>query len=139
MFNHIMAPVDLAHKERLERALKVTADVAKDYGAKVTYVSASNATPGSIARTPEEFRERLAAFAREQGEKAGIETGSHPLILHDEAVDLDNALLHAVDELDADLVIMASHKPGFVDHFWSSNGGTVASRASASVFIVRED
>ncbi len=105
----------------------------------MTYVSASNATPGSIARNPDEFRDMLEAFAKEQGDKAGIETGSHPLILHDEAVDLDNALVHAVDEIEADMVIMASHKPGLVDHFWSSNGGAVARRSNASVFIVRED
>jgi len=139
MFKHIMAPVDLAHLDRLESALETTADIAKHYGAKVTYVSASNATPGSIARNPEEFREMLAAFAKEQGEKAELETSSHPLILHDEAVDLDNALVHAAEELNADMVIMASHKPGFVDHFWSSNGGNVARHSNASVLIVRED
>ena len=139
MFKHIMAPVDLTHLDRLERALKATADVAKHYDAKVTYVSASNPTPGSLAHNPEEFREKLAEFARQQADKSGIKAESHALILHDEAVDLDNALVHAADELDADLVIMASHKPGFVDHFWSSNGGAVARRSNASVFIVRQD
>jgi len=139
MFKHIMAPVDLTHTDRLDRALQTTADVAKNYGAKVTYVSASNDTPGSLAHNPQEFRDRLAAFAQEQADKAGIEADSHALILNDEAVDLDNALVHAADDLGADLVIMASHKPGFVDHFWSSNGGAVARRANASVFIVRED
>ena len=36
MFNHIMTPVDLAHIDRLDRALTAAADVAKAYGAVCT-------------------------------------------------------------------------------------------------------
>lgn len=139
MFTHIMAPVDLAHLGRLESALEATADIAKHYGAKVTFVSATNPTPGPVAHNPQEFRKKLADFASAQAEKAGIKTDSHALILHDETVDLDDALLDTAEELGVDLVVMASHKPGFVDHFWSSNGGTIARRSKASVFIIRQD
>ncbi|MHA6325408.1 universal stress protein [Roseivivax sp. CAU 1753] len=138
MFKHIMAPVDLAHIERLARALAVTADAAKHYGAKVTFVSATASTPGSVAHSPEEFRDKLADFAASQASEHGIDATSHPLVLHDAAVDLDHALLKAVDALDVDLVIMASHKPSLADYFWSSNGGAIAGHAGVSVMIVRD-
>lgn len=137
MFKHIMAPVDLSAVDKLDRALKATADAAKQHGAKVTYVSASNVTPNSVAHTPEEFKQKLADFAAAQAETHGIDADSHALILHDQRADLDHALVGAANDLGADLVIMASHDPTFFDHFWSSNGGAVARDSSASVFLVR--
>ena len=138
MFSHIMVPVDLRHTDRLERALAVTAEEAKHHDAKVTFVSASNATPGEIAHSPDEFREKLASFAKDKGQAGGYPADAHALILHDTTADLDHALVEASKEINADLVIMASHRPNFADYFWSSNGGAVASHANASVMIVRE-
>ncbi|TDL81933.1 universal stress protein [Palleronia sediminis] len=137
MFTHIMAPVDMTALPTLKRALDAAADMARHHGARVTYVSATNNTPGRVARTPEEFGAKLAAFAEEQGKTHGIETASHALVLHDARHDLDRALVRAASDLKADLVVMASHEPKFSDYFWSSNGGAVAEHARASVLIVR--
>ncbi|SES25677.1 Nucleotide-binding universal stress protein, UspA family [Tranquillimonas rosea] len=137
MFNHIMSPVDLTHIDQLSRALDVTADMAKRYDAKVTFVSATNVTPGEVAHSPEEFRQKLADFAKQQGEKYGFDAESKAMILHDKTADLDDALVDAVDDLGADLVVMASHTPNMADHFWSSNGGSVARHSKVSVMIVR--
>ena len=101
-------------------------------------MSATTALPGAIAHNPEEFRQKLAEFAKGQAEAHGFEADSHALVLHDKAVDLDHALVDACKELGADLVSMASHTPNFADYFWSSNGGAVASHVAASVMIVRE-
>jgi len=137
MFKHILAPVDLAHLGKLDRALAVTAEEAKLRGARVTYVSISASAPGPLGHNPEEFSERLEAFAREQADKHGIDARALALTSHDPTTDVDDALLRAVEETGADLVIMASHNPGFADYFWPSNGGKVAARSDASVFIVR--
>ncbi len=138
MFDHIMAPVDLTHIDQLTRALEVTADAARHYGAKVTFVSATTGAPGAVAHTPEEFRQKLADFAETQGRQNGYDAEAHALVLHDQAVDLDHALLKAVEAIGADLVIMASHKPSLADYFWSSNGGAIAEHAAVSVMIVRD-
>lgn len=137
MFHNIVVPVDLAHAESLEKALAVSADLAKHYGARVTYVSVTSAAPGKVAHTPEEFGEKLARFAAAQAETRGIEAGSHPEISHDPAIDLDKTLLKAAEALEADLIVMASHVPGLADYLWPSNGGTVAGHARASVMVVR--
>lgn len=138
MYSTIMIPVDLAHADRLSKALDSAGALAKLWGAKVVYVGVSAATPGSIAHTPEEFAKKLEAFAKEQGDKHGVTGTAHALTSHDPTTDLDSTLLKAVDETGADLVVMASHVPNITDYIWPSNGGSIASHAKASVFVVRE-
>jgi len=138
MFSRILAPVDLLHLDKLERALKVTGEEAKHHDAAVTFVSVAAAAPGELAHNPEEFRSKLEAFARQQAETYGIEATALAIISHDPTTDVDDALLEAVKETGADLVIMASHKPGLADYFWPANGGKVAAHANVSVFVVRD-
>ena len=132
-----MVPVDLAHVDRLDRALACAADLARQYGSVVVYVGVSAATPSSLAHTPAEFADLLTAFARRQSTEQGIQTESHAMTSRDPAVDLDPTLLKAVDETKADLVVIASHIPNITDHIWPSNGGTLASHAKISVMVVR--
>lgn len=139
MFKRIMAPVDLAHREKLARALAATGDIAKHYNTPVTYVGVSASAPGTLGHNPAEFAETLSNFAAEQAEKYGISADSKPVISHDPTIDLDHTLLKTVDEVGADLVVMASHVPGLADYIWPSNGGTIAGHSHASVFVVRPD
>ncbi|OWU83461.1 universal stress protein UspA [Oceanicola sp. 22II-s10i] len=138
MFSNIMVPVDLAHEDRLSKALSCAGELAKSSGATVTYVGVSAATPSSVAHTPEEFAKKLDAFAAAQGEKHGVTTRAHAVTSHDPATDLDPTLLKAVDETGADLVVMASHVPNITDYIWPSNGGSVAGHAKVSVLVVRD-
>ena len=91
----------------------------------------------SIAHSPKEYGEKLAAFARDQAELHGVKAESRPVFSHDPSIDLDEAIVKAVKESEADLVVMASHIPNIADRFWPSNGGRVAARSDASVFVVR--
>lgn len=138
MFKHIMAPVDLLHIERLERALAVTAEEARHHGASVTFVSVTIAGPSRVASGPEEFRAKLEQFVATQNRLHGIAARAHPVFSNDPTTDVDDALLNAVETLGADLVIMASHEPGLIEYFWPSNGGKIASHSKASVFLVRD-
>ncbi|TMV09155.1 universal stress protein [Ruegeria sediminis] len=139
MFKRIMAPVDLAHLDKLERALNVVADEAKRHGASVAYVSVTAATPGPLGHNPEEFRARLEEFAAEQARKHDIKADAHMIVSHDPTTDIDDALMQAVSDTKADLVVMASHKPGLAEYFWPSNGGKISAHSSASVFVVRDN
>ncbi|MBF9036476.1 universal stress protein [Rhodobacterales bacterium HKCCE2091] len=135
MYTHIMAPVDLGHAGRLDRALKVAADLAKLYGADITYVGVTGNEPSSVAHTPAEFTQKLEAFAETQAAGTGVPAKARAITAHDPAVDLDGILARAVDEIDADLVVMGTHLPGRMD--WPSHGGKLASHSKASVFLVR--
>ena len=137
MFSKIMTPVDLAHKDDLEKALAVSADLAKHYGATVVYVGATTSTPSSTAHTPNEYKQKLEAFAKEQADKHGIETAGDMVISHDPSAEIDDVLLKAVKEEGVDCIVMQSHMPSFLDYIWPSNGGKIAEHAKCSVFVVR--
>ncbi|MFN0262287.1 universal stress protein [Tepidamorphus sp. 3E244] len=137
MYSKIMVPVDLAHVEKLDKALKTAGDLAKQYAAEICYVGVTSTAPGSVAHNPEEFGQRLEAFAREQASGHGKTASTHTIVSHDPAVDLDAKLLEAVELTGADLVVMGSHVPGALEHMFSSNAGHVASHAKVSVFVVR--
>ncbi len=137
MYRRIMVPVDLEHAEALDKALGTAAALARQFGATATYVAVTAAAPGAIAHDPQEFAEHLESFAREQGRRHGIETAHLTRVSHDPTTDLDTTLLDAADVLDADLIVMASHVPGVVEHIFASHAGYVASHAKMSVFVVR--
>lgn len=137
MYKNIMVPVDLGHADKLGKALKTAADLAKHYGSKITYIGVTGTAPSSTAHNPEEYAEKLEAFAQKAGAEAGVGVASRAVHVHDVAVDLNSALRDGADEVGADLVIMASHVPSFADVLVGSHAGHLAGHASMSVFVVR--
>lgn len=137
MFKHIMVPVDLDHADKLDKALKTAADLARLYNATLTVAGVVSTAPGHGVHNPAEYEARLGGFAQAQTDKHGI--AFKPLVMtsHDPAVDLDLRLKQAAGEAGTDLVVMASHVPGFRDHFFGSNAGYLATHMSISIFIVR--
>lgn len=136
LYTHIMIPVDLAHADRLERALKTGTDLARLWGAKVTYVGITGVQPSKVAHTPEEFGRKLSDFARAQGEATGVETDAKAITAHDPAIEIDHMLVDAADEIGADLIVAGTHDPHVFD--WPSHGGKLASHAHMSVLLVRD-
>ena len=138
MYRQIMIPVDLAHIDRLEKALKTGADLAKLYDVPVCYVGVSGNAPSAVAHNPSEFTTKMQTFGEAQAQKYGLgKTSTATYISHDPAVDLDKTLMKAAKECNADLVIMASHVPGLAEHLFASNAGYFASYSEASVLVVR--
>ncbi|MDX1464186.1 MAG: universal stress protein [Halomonas sp.] len=137
MFKKIMVPVDLAHLDVIEPSLKIVADQAKHYDAEVCYVGITATTPGSVARTPEEFTQKLEAFAQERAKVHGQPVSTHTIVSPDPIADLDDDLIAAIDEVGADLVVMPTHPPKHLDAIVPSHGGKVATHTKASVFLVR--
>lgn len=137
MYKKIMVPVDLAHVERLEKALATAADLARHYQIPVCYVGVTGGTPSEVAHNPQEFAGKLEQFAAGQAAQHGLRAETAAPIAHDPAIDLSRTLIEAIDNVGADLVVMASHIPGLPDHIFSSNAGAVASYAAVSVLVVR--
>ena len=137
MYTKIMVPIDLAHTDRLAKAIDTASALARSFGATVTYAAVTANAPGALGHTPAEFEARLKAFADGQGQTHDHPVATHVVVSNDPAAELDAELLQAVDETGADLVVMASHIPGVVDHFWPSHGGAMARQAHVSVMLVR--
>lgn len=134
MYSHIMIPVDLAHVERLDRALRTGGDLARLYGADLTLVGVTSGLPGAAAHSPQEFTHKLEALAAAQA-TFGVRATAKTVVSHDPAVDMDKLLLGAAEDVGADLVVMATHVPRGLE--WPSHGGHLASHATISVMLVR--
>jgi nucleotide-binding universal stress UspA family protein len=138
MFKKIMVPVDLAHRDAIEPALTAAADLARHYGAEVCYIGVTATTPGSVARTPEEYQQKLEAFAQEHSDQAHGQTVSARAITSpDPTADLNDVLVQAIKDTGSDLVVMATHLPRHIDAVLPAHGGEVATHTDASVFLVR--
>ncbi|GAA0283624.1 hypothetical protein GCM10008966_00210 [Rhodovulum strictum] len=137
MFSRLLVPVDLSHLDRLEKVLHVAADLARHYHLPVVYAGVSGTVPDAVARSPREFADKLTGFAKAQAETHGIEATAHALSSPDPQAELDKLLRKAVETLGADLVVMASHAPGWLDWLLPSHGGSLAEHSEASVFVVR--
>jgi nucleotide-binding universal stress UspA family protein len=137
MYKKMMVPVDLAHVDKLDKALTTARDLANHYETPIVYVGVTPSTPTDVAHTPEEYEQKLADFGRRQAEADGTQVDTKCYLSHDPARDLYKILTDACDELGADVIVMASHVPGVEEHFFTSNAGYVASHADVSVFVVR--
>jgi len=139
MFKKIMVPVDLAHLGALEKPLTVAADMAQHYEAPLCYVGVTTSQPSAVAHTPEEYEQKLNAFARQHAPDNGHAPSARVFKSHDPVTDLDDILLKAIDEVGADLVVMGTHLPKHLDAIMPANGSKVAAHTEASVFLVRPD
>ncbi|MGD2140623.1 MAG: universal stress protein [Burkholderiales bacterium] len=137
MFKKIMVPVDLAHLPALQKALDVAADMARHYDAALCYVGVTTSQPSAVAHNPEEYGSKLEAFAREHAPDNGRKPSVAVYNSHDPAIDLDEILVRAVGEVQADLVIMATHLPHHIDAIMPANGSKLAAHTNVSVFLVR--
>ncbi|MCR9221128.1 MAG: universal stress protein [Alphaproteobacteria bacterium] len=137
LYARIITPIDLAHPDRMEKALDTAADLAKRYEVPLTLVGVTAPQPGAVAHTSAEYEEKLAAFARAEGDKRDVAMESRAVTTPDPVRDLHETLTREAEALGADLIVMASHVPGVRDHFLASNAGYVASHSAVSVFVVR--
>ena len=137
MYSKIMIPVDLAHADKLEKAMETAANIAKAEKAELLAAGVTTSQPSAVAHNPAEFHQKLEDFAVAVSRTYGVEFMPLALTSHDPVRDLDDVLMRAIEEEGVDLVVMASHVPGLVDHIFASNAGYLASHSSASVFVVR--
>ncbi|MGJ3260262.1 MAG: universal stress protein [Rhodospirillales bacterium] len=137
MFKAIMVPVDVSHIDTLKRALDVAGDLGKHYGAEVILVAVTTAAPAAAAHSPEELEDKLTALAKEMSDTKGVAVQEKTVVSHDPAVDLEDKLVETANDLSADLVVMASHKPGLLEYIIDAHAVDFAAHAEMSVFIVR--
>ena len=137
MYRNILVPVDLAHADKLDKALATAADLARLYNCDLHLGGVTTNEPTTVAHSPSEFDEKLKAFAAKQSVQRGIQVRTHSAVAKDIAIDLDETLQHMAKEVGADLIVMASHVPSFKEYVIASNAGHLASHTDLSIFIVR--
>ncbi len=137
MYRKILVPVDLTHQEDQMKALQTAALIAKAEGAEITLLNITGFSYQTPSRSTEDYINDLVDFGHRVSHQFGIEMGTASRFSHDPAAELDNRIQDEIDAGDYDLVIMASHVPGFREYIFSSNAGYLANHAKISVFVVR--
>jgi nucleotide-binding universal stress UspA family protein len=136
MYKTILIPIDPAHGAKGEAMI----NVARSMGGEDTQVLLLSVVEGVpsyieaqipreiIDKTKESAETALEDIAKTAGLKARTEVRSGQA---------HNVILAFAEEVGADLIIVASHRPGLQDYFLGSTAARVVRHADCSVLVVR--
>ncbi len=140
MFKSILVPIDLADTDLARPAIATAATLSQAMNGTVRLLNVLPMTPVMLAEyVPADFEtqqrqtaeEALAIIARESGIAA-------PRITY---VVRQGGIYHEILEeaaaMNADLIVMTSHRPAMRTYFLGSNAGHVVRYAKCSVLVVR--
>jgi nucleotide-binding universal stress UspA family protein len=140
MFTQILVPVDLADADLAKSAIETAVSLARASGGSVRLLNVLAMTPVMLAEyVPPDFdaqqrqsaEEALAIIAKE----AGLEPSRITTMVRQGGV--YHEVLEEAKAIDADLIVMSSHRPAMKTYFLGSNAGHVVRYARCSVLVVR--
>ena len=140
MFKSILVPLDLADTDLARPAIETAATLAKAWNGSVRLLNVLPMTPVMLAEyVPADFdtqqrqtsEEALAIVARE----SGIEPSRISYAVRQGGI--YHEVLEEAADMNADLIVMTSHRPAMRTYFLGSNAGHVVRYAKCSVLVVR--
>lgn len=142
MFKTILVPIDLAEPDSSGRALNAAIQMARDYDATMHVVTVVPDMGMSIVggyfpegfeqKALDETKDRLKAYL-EDLVPGDVKVKGH--VMHGSIYE---QILRTADQLSADLIVMASHRPAMRDYLLGPNAARVVRHARQSVLVVRE-
>lgn len=135
MYSNIIVPVAFDESHDPDAAIEA-ARVLAGPGARVTFIHVMADVPGyAISYMPEGYdielrntlQSQLDQLANSFENAAGVIRQGHAA----------NEILDLVDELGADCVVIAGHRPGFGDYLIGSTAARVVRHAPCSVLVLR--
>lgn len=140
MFKTILLTIDINEPGSWAHALPHVAELAKGWGAQlhVLTVVPDYGMPMVEGFFPSDFRETSLRQTAEELEGLLAREALAGATAHVRYGTVHIEILHAIDELKADLVVMASHAPDRVREFLiGSQADRVVRRSPVSVLVVR--
>ena len=140
MFKSILVPIDLADTDLAMPAIETAATLAKAWDGSVRLLNVLTMTPAMLAEyVPADFdvqqrqtsEEALAIIARE----SGIAPPNISYVVRQGGI--YHEILEEAGDINADLIVMTSHRPAMRTYFLGSNAGHVVRYAKCSVLVVR--
>jgi nucleotide-binding universal stress UspA family protein len=134
MYKTILVPVDLGDTEHCRKTLGIARQfggdrsriVALRVAADVPALVAAELPEGLLQRNIAHARGELAKLAEEVGAVSEVRAG-HPSLI----------ILEYAKEIGADLIVVASHRPGLQDYFLGSTAARVVRHADCAVLVDR--
>lgn len=136
MYRTIIVPIDLSQEDKGRNIVNLAVKLGGS-DARIILVNVLEELPGYIAvelpaglmeQSRDDAQAKLRAIAADAGiaPEIVVRTG-HP----------GNQILDLAEEMGADLIMVASHRPGLQDYFIGSTAGRVVRHATCSVLVVR--
>jgi len=140
MYSHIIVAVDLAHGEA-GRSLLAKAAKLVDEGGTLRLLHVLEDVPSYIAaELPRDLGDRRAAEAKVELKLLAAEAAAGLGISVEMETRMGAAatqILESATDNNADLIMIASHRPGLSDYFIGSTAARVVRHAQCSVLITR--
>lgn len=136
MYKTILVPIDMAHVVEGKSTIDVAIEHATE-DAKIILLNVVEDIPdwaaiqlpaGIIDKSLEASVNELKAIAKASGMKMEVEVRTGHSY---------NTILDVAEDKGADLIIIASHRPGLQDYFLGSTAAKVVRHATCSVLVVR--
>lgn len=141
MYKDILLPIDLAEPSSWEKALPTAVQMCKDYGSKLHVMSVLPDFGSSLVGSffPKGFEETALNEVKKQlkdfvSEHVPDEISVQRVIANGTVYD---EILRVSEEINIDLIVLASHRPKLGDYLLGPNAARVVRHAKCSVFIVR--
>lgn len=149
MYDHILVPIDIQHRSSWERVLPAAVQAAKESGSKLHVLTVvpelfagvdwRYAIRGEQHGSIDYDRNELMNQAKERvqelvGQHVPDEVDTEVLVRHGTVYE---QILEAAEEVQANLIVMASHRPSLKDYLLGPNAARVVRHARCSVQIVR--
>ena len=140
MFKSILVPIDVAHRSSWQFALPQAIELAKAGGSALTVMTVVRDVKAMLEGVHLAYQlEQMVADA--EGKLAAI---LEPYRADGVSIQADvrtgsiaREILAAARSQDADLIVMASHRPEMRDYLIGPNAAHVAQHASCSVLVLR--
>ncbi|MDF1873840.1 universal stress protein [Vannielia sp.] len=135
MYKNILVPIIFDESRNSEEALKIAERVLEE-GGKITALHVIEEVPSYAATYIDESRIRQArteveaALATKLGDHKNISSRvvtGHP----------GRTILEVAEDMGADLIVIASHRPGLQDYFLGSTAARVVRHAPCGVHVIR--
>lgn len=140
MYKSILVPIDLADTDLAKPAIATAATLSQTWNGAVRLLNVLPMTPVMLAEyVPADFDAQQRQSAEESLAIVTAEAGLAPERIS--SVVRQGGIYHEILQeaaaIDADLIVMTSHRPAMRTYFLGSNAGHVVRYARCSVLVVR--
>jgi nucleotide-binding universal stress UspA family protein len=140
MYQRILVPIDLADPNLAKPAIEVAVMMANASNGILRLINVLPMTPVMLAEyVPPNFDVQQRTFAEDALRIAAKETGLAPARVSTivRQGGIYHEILQEAKEMNADLIVMSSHRTGIRTYFLGSEAGHVVRYATCSVLVVR--
>lgn len=139
MYKEILLAIDLEDENSWRKALPTAVEYAKAFGSRIHVISVVPEFGMVKAYFPDDYEDKLKESVKTQLHQ--FTSGHIPKEIQVQHIIAHGAIyqeiIMAADKANADLIIMASHRPGLGDYLLGPNASRVVRHSSKSVLVVR--